>query len=630
MLRLPHALLAAAVGLELLAGSTALAGSITAELNRTEGELGEAFILTVSIEGVRDADPEAPQVPGLVVRQQGVSESTMFNNGHRVSELQVSYAVYPQQAGDFTIPSFKVQVDGKQEASLPLKLKVRPAGQAANGAPATNGQPSQGQPQGAPGQTQAGKPAAKSKVQDTGGVFLERECDKTSPYVGQQVVCTVRVFHRGNLNGGQRIMESTPEFRRFNLEGEKRSQRLVNGQRYAVIELKEIIVPTKPGRLELPPYTIDARVLTWSKKNNPLDKFFDNFGGGVFNFDLAFTEEKNVTVKSDATPFDVRPLPEAGRPPGFGGLVGAYQMQTAVSRRQLPAGETLTVTVTVSGDGLTDVLADPTLPFGQLGKVYADKPEYKEETSPTTGIHSKKTFKVALVPANPGTFSLGKVEVPTFDPKKGSYVTLSADLGQIIVDPGKAEEKSVVIGKAAAGETAKETVKELGKDLLGLHRNADLTAQQTITKSFSLFLFLFGIAPSSLAFLALGWLTYRSRRGYDVAGQRRAQALRRYREAAGKALTEIDAGHIEPGLGLAYRAFKDYLGDKVNLHGSSLAAREVDTLLGRLGATAELKQHAMTLVSQLESVEFGGRLPAQTQAGTLVKELTEVVGGLEV
>src|SRR5262249_37297271 len=160
---------------------------------------------------------------------------------------------------------------------------------------------------------------------------------------GQQVVCTMRVYHQGNLNGGQRLSGSSPDFRRFNVEGEKRYQKSVNGQRYAVIELREIVVPMRPGNLELPPYSLDARILVWNRRGGALNKFLDHFGG-AFNFDMGFTEEKAVTIASEPQTFTVESLPEKGKPQDFTGLVGDFMLTARAGKTTVPAGETVTIT----------------------------------------------------------------------------------------------------------------------------------------------------------------------------------------------------------------------------------------------------------------------------------------------
>ena len=576
------------VGAILCAGR-AYGGAIMAELDRAEGSLGESFLLTLSIEGSHDDDPAIPEIPGLILRQQGVNRSMSIINGQVSGELHVSYGIYPQKAGEFQIPSITMIIDGKKEATLPLTLKVLANGAGNGGGQGVGG--SSGSQNGA----KANGKSTSPQDQDTGGVAIERLCPNTTPLVGQQVLCTLRVLHQGNLNGGSRISQSSADFRRFDVEGEKRYQEAIGGQRYGVIELKEIVVPMRSGSLELPPYALQARVLIRGRGPNGIDKFFNRFGGGVFNFDMGFTEEKEVTLKSPVLKFEVRPLPEQGKPPNFHGLVGVYQLSATTSKTRVKVGETVTITITISGEGILDQLVDLPLNLEQYGKVYPDKPEYSEQAAGEIGIRSTKTFKFALVPTKEGELQLGKIDLPVFDPKQNHYVVLTADLGQLTVDPGKADEKPLVVGNQTA-PAAREDVKVLAQDLIGPHPADALTSRQDLSKSELLVLAGTGGGSLLLGFGLMGFAHWRNGRQVDPNSWRRSQAFRSLKTTFAQATSGQDAG----------RAFRTYIGDKLGTRGEALTAREVLDRLNGLGLQPDTLSDAGKLLHAIESAEYGG------------------------
>ncbi len=593
-----------------IAAPAAVAGTISAELDRAAGTLGESFLLTVSIAGSRDSDLEVPDVAGLVLRRQGVSQQTTIVNGRIQMEVHVTFAIYPQQAGEFTIPSLTIQLDGQKESSLPLTLRVDATGTAQGGAA--------GQGSGAAGQgsgSASGTAAAAQAAADTGGVFLERECTTASPLVGQQIPCVVRIYHRGNLNGGQRLNQSSADFRRFNVDGEKRYQKIVSGQRYAVIELKEIVVPTRAGALDLPPYALDAHVLVANRRGNPFEKFLDRFGGGGFNFDMGFTEEKQITVQTAPTPFEVRALPDAGKPAAFNGLVGDFKLSVSVSKSSIAAGETVTITITIVGDGILDQVDQLPLSLEQIGRVYPDKPEYTEQVSGDSGIHSSKTFKFALVPSKAGKYELGDVNLPIYNPKLEQYVTLNAPLGPLIVDPGKAEEKPLVVGSQGPDVPNRSDVKVLAQDLLGPHAPALLDRNDELTPGALGALAGSGAGSMLLSLALVGAGRLRRRRGASPERERRSKALTTYREQKGKTPTE------------AYRAFRSYLGDKLGLAGAALTSRDVLDQLGKLGLAEDGLRRAKSLVERFDQAEFSGTFGGNADA--LGRELDELVQEIE-
>lgn len=602
----------------LLLASPALAGRITAELDQTEGSTDDAFELTVSIEGELDGDLVTPEVPGLIIEQRGHSQRMTISNGHRVSEVSVMYVVRAQQNGEFTIPSISAMLDGEQESTLPLTLKI-------NGGSQQSSQAQQNKT--SPGTSKGAAEAAK-KSADTGGVFIERECGNMSPYVGEQVVCNVRIFHRGNLNGGQRPGVNSADFRRFSIEGEARYQKVVNGQRYEVIELRDVVVPTKSGTIDLPPFVLEARVLTFSKQRNPLDKFLGRLGGGVFNFDMSFTEEKQVSIKSEPTTFTVKPLPEDGKPAGFQGLVGAYALSATLGKSPVSTGDTTTVTITLNGEGLLDTLADPSLDLKAIGKVYPDKPEYKETITPDTGVRSSKTFRYAVVPEKAGTYSLGKVEVPAFNPTLGRYVVLTADLGTLMVEQGDAKETPLAVGQGTV-TADKNAVEVVGSDLQGQHASSRLDSQQTITNTFVFILLTTSLTPWLFSFSFFGLQALKQRREGSAADLRSSRAFRVYENAMADVAKLVVAGNQDEAVAAAHQAFRELVGAKANKHGAAFAARELDTQLATLGASESIRTEAARIIAVLEQNEFSGRRLTAEQVNAALRDLDGVAHAME-
>jgi hypothetical protein len=622
MLHLRAALTAAFVFVATLsAAPSARAGTISAELNRTEGEIGESFALTVFVEGNLDGEVQIPEVTGLIIRRTGYKQSINIVNGQTYPEISLIFSIHPQQSGTFSIPGISATIDGKKESTVPLALSIKAAGQSSSN-------PQAQAPQSGKGSQQRQQPGAGGKRphEDTGGIFIERECATDTPYVGEQVVCAVRVHHRDNLVGGQRMSQNSADVRRFNAEGERRYARVINGQRYGVIELREILVAKKSGDLDVPPFALQARVLTWSRRNNPLDKFFDNFGGGAFNFDFNFTEEKDVTIKSEPQILKVKPLPEDGKPAGFNGIVGQYNLTASINKNKLPAGETVTITIELTGEGILDSVPDLKPTVDTLGRVYADKPEYKEEVEANRGIRSSKTFKYALVPSKPGEYQLGVIEVPVFNPKLNQYTVLRSDLGTLIVEPGAAEEKPVVVGVLpVTPDATKQDVKVLGQDLLAPHRNLDLRASHELTGRDWAVLAALGGSPMAMALGLMGAGLVRARRGSNPAQQKRARALRSCVDAMRIGVEHCAQGRADAGLSQAHRAFRAYLGDKLDLAGGALTSREVDAQLQRIGFGTESRLKLADLLARFEKVEFGGRAPAADEAARWIHELAALV-----
>ena len=261
-----------------------------------------------------------------------------------------------------------------------------------------------------------------------------------------------------------------------------------------------------------------------------------------------------------------------------------------------------------------------------LGKVYNDKPEYKEEVVPERGILSSKIFKYALVPKTPGEYELGVIEIPVFNPKLGQYAFLRSELGKLIVEPGVAEEKPVVVGASPAPAGAsKEDVKVLGQDLLGPHRNLNLMVSHELTVFDWVLLGGIGGVPLAAAFSSFAAGLVRHRRVSNPNLQRRAKARKFCLDALHRASLQCSEGNSELGISAADRAFREFLGDKLGQTGAAFTPRDVDAQLTLLGLSTEARQKVSELQAKFEKVAFGGRAPVPDEAQQWIKDLQLLV-----
>lgn len=592
------ALLTSVILLGCLGSYQALAGSIAAELEPSEGSISDTFMLSIAVQGSMEGRPRLPEVDGLVFTNTSHNQSIKMINGQTTVELVLGYAINPQKSGVFTIPSITAKVDGQEVSTVPLQLKVLPAG-SKPAAPST-----------------AGKDKGdKSQAANTGGVFIERQCTTLTPYVGEQVLCAIRIHHRDDLVGGQPQSQASADMRRFAIEGEKQYARAIEGKRFSVIEVREVLIPQKAGEVVAPEYTLQARVLVRTRHNNPLDKLF-----GGFNFDLNFREQREVQIPSEAPKMQVKPLPEQGKPAEFRGLVGQYQLAAQVSKAEVAVGDTVTITITVQGHGVLDTMPELKPALEQLGKIYADKPEYKEQLDAEKGISSSKTFKYALVPKNPGNFNLGRLTLPYFDTASGGYQTLQADLGNLLVTPAKVEEKTVMIGTPAATPASnKQDVQLLGQNFIGPHRSLAATSDALTTADLPMLVALGG-GPMSLGLCMWGLGLLKKRRQRDPYEQRRSRAAKTWQEAVRQATRQV-AEAPGPALIAGARAFRAFISDKRGLPGGVLAARDLERELKQLKLPEPLLQQASTLMQRCEQVEYGQGAPNPETAQRWLAEL---------
>jgi hypothetical protein len=382
--------------------SMASAAAITAEVDRLKTSREEPFWLIVSIEGDLDGELSIPESQDFEFTRTGESTNISIINGSISRQRQFTYQLSPLKTGSLTIPSLTAKIDGKPYNSLPIKVEV--TGQALDPA---NGQVSD----------------------DKRLVYVERELPKKIFYEGESVISTVRLLTRARLTGATPARDSAPDWRLIAVEGQKNGEVVRNGTKWNTIEMREGLIPLKSGRLKVPAFGITA---TWiqpaerSRRPSP-GSVFDLFQQGVFNMGREVTR----TLRSDLAEVEVKPLP-LPRPKDFADIVGAFTLSSSVSKKELNAGDTATVTIQIKGQGALDRMRDLKIsPPGS--KVYADRPDLNEKIEPGAGLVSVRSMKFAVVPTVAGILDLGEVRITSFNPFTEEYEVLTTQLGKINV-----------------------------------------------------------------------------------------------------------------------------------------------------------------------------------------------------
>lgn len=407
-------------------GQALAGGTASAMLDKTSGTLEDQFTVSLTITGDVKTEIKPPVIDGCESYQAGVSRNMQWINGAFSSEVQYNFVIQPNREGTFTVPSWNLEIDGTKVSTLPLKFTVTGGSGKSDGA---NNQP-------------------VPEIDDR-DVFVEREAPTRPIYVGEVFVSVIRIYHRVKLTALSPKRVSAPEFRVLQVPGDKTYQRVINGVRYQVIELKEALIPLRSGAHKLPPFTAQASVLR-SQGKMPGGSVFDLFSnplfgsGGLSNF---FGREENIDLSGKETLIKVLDLPLDGRPANFSGLVGDFNLASAPFDRQVKSGESISVKLSVSGRGALDTLAEVPNDLRDVGKVYPDKPELKEEfvaaADGSLQLQSQKSFSMAVVPTLQNSsdtaaqdVDLGKARLSWFNPtvgKHGKYEASEIDLGRVTI-----------------------------------------------------------------------------------------------------------------------------------------------------------------------------------------------------
>ena len=551
------------------------AEGIQATINRSEAALEDQLLLTLTVEGSRSASPTLPDLSDFDVHPRGQSTQMSFINGQVTSSVSYNYLLMPKRAGAITIGPATVELDGQLHSSDPINIRIV---------------------------------AATERPEQTRDLFLSAKVSTTKPFVGQEVVYIWRFYRRVRIADARLEPQDFSGFLVEELGEVREYQSTVNGVQYLVSELRKALFPQEAGSLIVPASRLTLEVLVRGGRRGS-DAVFDDFFGRT-------TSETKV-LRSREIELEVRPLPEP--PPGFSGLVGKFDIDARVSKSQLQVGESVTLELTVSGNGNVQMIAEPALPELPAFKIYDDKPSGSVERSGAR-LSGRRNFSKALVPLQPGELTIPAVRMTYFDPQTEQFQEIRSAAIQLTVSPGEGKEE-LNLTESVAPTTGKVAVRILADDLLPIHKGLEVVTPTKIDR-FGSSLFWLGMIVPALVFGAV-FVSQRRRERFALdAGLRRRHHARRQMRKAWRSVDSAESASL---------CLRQYIGDKLGLEGSAMTPTEVDLGLRERGVDEELAATAHQLLARLEAAQYGGDpvepAAAKVEIETLVKFLERQIRG---
>jgi hypothetical protein len=564
-----------------VAAGSAAEVSISASVDKNQASLDDYIVLKVTVEGTRE-EPMMPDLSAFKFQSRGSSSQISIINGRMSSRLEYSYILYPQKAGSFTIGPFMLDVDGKQAQSSPLTITI----------------------------TQADPQARQSDE-----VFVTASVDNENPYLNEQIIYTLQFCRRVKIASAS--LTEQPSFDGFlveNLGKEREYQKVINGQQYAVTEIRQALFPIQTGVFEIAPSTLQAAVVSKKRSRRGGDPFFDDSFFG-------FTQTVPKSFRTNPLTVKVKPLPAEGRPADFKNLVGDFTVAVQLNKTRVQAGESLTLTLSISGSGNLKNLQ--TIDLGQLQnfKVYDDKPVF-EPSLENGKIGGKLVIKKALVPLVDGALTVPAIRLPFFDPAAGSYKTAAGPSFVVQVSPAADKEKIDLVQSAGPTAANKQEVQLLGKDILPIHTTHEALSAERLFPAPGLVLLL-ALAPGACFFAVFFVKRVRDRSSGDPGIARLKSAYKNFTKnfaEAKKALDGPDDRFYQAGS----KALKDFIGDRLNITGQALTVKDLDGILSG-SVSADILDELKSLMSFFESGQFGFKECSSDDRKAVLGRLQKVV-----
>jgi len=597
------------------------------ELQLSARELAVGDRLTVQLDAMSE-DGDAPTDPELVVPNsfevQGPSIGTRQQvsiTGFRMvrqSGISASWLLTPTRPGVYSIGPATVQAGGQRRQAQAVQIRVLPEGQRPQRQQQRRGRRGPGfnpfDPFGNDDsfddlfdRLRAGASPGFDRLPAAPGdlvppqplddiAFVEAHLDLQRAVVGQQV--TLSIYAHGSQGLFQEAAgarePSHPDFLAQRLVEDGSHQPVYqytrDGQRWIAVKVREIaLFPLRAGRLSI----------------GPLEFGFLGRRYGGRGAEGLRRQTQTLTV-------DVSEPPAMGRPAGYAGDVGDFELSAVVEPRHIPAGGSIAVTARVQGTGrLPGALKLPE----QAGVEWLEPTLHDDVAITGTTLGGSRSFNYVVRLTRAGVVDLGNLSLLLFSPKTGRYRIVLAPLGEVTVDaPPPSAAPAGGPAAPAAGPRLSELVK-FRTQLRGLEPPSHWVDH-------SVFFWLLGVGPLLVLMTAgLGQLQRRVRRRLER--RERSQATHAAR-ALGEARQALARAELPGAVSAAERAIYLALEWATGLRARAFLRSELAHRLSGAGLAPALANEAAELLGRCGELRLGGN-PESSTASDLLRRVEVLV-----
>lgn len=519
--------------------------SVEAYVNKTKIGMEDLLKYTVEISGKNAGSVAKPNVAKfrnftLLNTSSSSSQKMSIVNGKMDKSITKSftYTLRAKKTGNLLIPPITIKYKNEKATTSPIRITVQKES-TAPAPPVSNN-------------LQSNKSSSK---QFSDNLFVLTEIDKSTVYKDEPVIVNYKLYTKydiANLSYGE-----NPNFNDFWKEDIKRADKLeftrksYNGTLFnTMVMLSVALYPTKSGTLIIPPLELIIDIRTKQKS------FFD-FGS---------TKRYNVSSKSRA--LNVKPLPEANRPPSFNGAVGRFQLEADISNSKLKVGESFTYSMRIKGSGNLQHFEPPKL--SEISNLRFIDPEITTNLG-SNRVSGTKSIKYLVIAQEKGNFELPGLAFTYFDTKQKRYITKRTPSFNITVEEG---DQTFVGSLHAQSQVQRE-----GKDIGFIVRSNHLKHQSLLFNKFffwlAVFIFLMTI-PLSVNYANE---KYKLQDNYNYQRQKLAnKILKKYMKQA----TVNFNKNSQDFYPTAQNGLNNYLADKLKINRGS----STEILMEEIGKTS--------------------------------------------
>ena len=183
------------------------------------------------------------------------------------------------------------------------------------------------------------------------------------------------------------------------------------------IRFRRVLVPHEPGTYYFAPSTLLCSYFEPKDQRFRGARYPSYFNNDFFDHDLKGEFERLLT-RSEPLALTVDPLPAAGRPDSFDGIVGEFSIQAEATPQVLTTGEQVTLTLRATGHPFPQVLELPALASRRALPHSFAIPRERAHPRIENGIH---TIRQSLRPLRANLPAIPPLRFSFFDPETGQY-----------------------------------------------------------------------------------------------------------------------------------------------------------------------------------------------------------------
>ncbi len=385
--------------------------------------------------------------------------------------------------------------------------------------------------------------------------------------------------------------------------------KIINGIPSRVITFELDLTPRSDGSFTIPGATATIVVREDTRRRHsrgrlfPEDDFFDTAFSGIFGGGP--THE--LTIIADDSTVTIAPLPTAGRPTDFSGLLGELKIDVKAEPTDVSVGDPILLTVTLND---VTLIENGSLP--DLRKNNAFTASFRVSgDDPAVTTNNTIVFQRTIRAINDKVTAIPALTIPYYDTKRDCYDTASSTPIPITVTAAKQITLADASGNGvkhnddhAASDTNAANDSDAAKrannnDWLPNHDSTAGSARFCARSNLLASPIVAGLAiapPAAWLLLALLKLCNNMRNCNPAQ-----RASRSARKNFLRTLNHIN-DNTPDAAGIAYAALQNYIVARYNLTGNTVTHSDIDAL----AIPDASRKHLKSLLTQCENAKFAG------------------------